>query len=79
MDNKARNADERPIQSKGKYDMNFIDWDNEWNQVYNVGFTNNNINQLRIIKLMNFLYIERCPISGMSMEVFKSILVMFFK
>lgn len=49
MDNKARNADDRPIQSKGKYDMNFIDWDNEWNQVYNVGFTNNNINQLRII------------------------------
>lgn len=33
MDRKPqiKNADDRPIKSKGHYDMNFIDWDNEWN------------------------------------------------
>lgn len=32
--------DDRPIKSKGKYDLNFIDWDNEWAAVYNNGYRN---------------------------------------
>lgn len=32
------NSDNRPIKSKGKYDLNFIDWDNEWAAVYNNGY-----------------------------------------
>lgn len=37
MDNKQKpiNREDRPIVAKGKYNMDFIDWNNEWSQVYN--------------------------------------------
>lgn len=47
MDNSrkpVKNADDRPINSKGggQYNMNFIDWNNEWCAVYNKGYDMNN-------------------------------------
>lgn len=30
--------DNRPIKGTGKYNMNFIDWNNEWAAVYNNGY-----------------------------------------
>lgn len=48
---------DRPIKSKGKYDMNFIDWNNEWAAVYNKGYKQGED-------------LSESPIAGMSLEVF---------
>ncbi|KAL4480285.1 hypothetical protein ABPG74_020801 [Tetrahymena malaccensis] len=58
--NRQLRGDDRPIKGNptGKYNMDFIDWNNEWSNVYdNFDFTTDHQNQ-------------QCPIFGMSKETF---------
>lgn len=55
-------VDNRPIVSKGKYDLNFIDWNNEFNRIIDSGYdfdVDNNTQQ--------------SPVPGMSIEEFNAL------
>jgi len=54
-------VDNRPIVSKGKYDLNFIDWNNELNRIIETGYDFNYENND-----------QESPIPGMSIEEFNA-------
>lgn len=54
-------VDNRPIVSKGKYDLNFIDWNNELNRIIETGYDFNCENNE-----------QESPIPGMSIEEFNA-------
>jgi 16S rRNA G966 N2-methylase RsmD len=52
---------DRPIKSKGHYDMNFIDWNNEWENIVNSNYDNLDDN-------------KQCPIFGMDIITFNELI-----
>ena len=74
MDNRKPRNDDRPIKgnSSGKYNMDFIDWNNEWGAVYNKkpDFNSSDPNSINTF-ISNQ---EPSPIYGMSQETFKRLM-----
>lgn len=69
-----RGGNDRPIKfnPNGKYNMDFIDWNNEWAAVYNNGYRHDGTQDSIILYLL-----KECPIQGMSLETFNKLIVLY--
>lgn len=60
---------DRPIRSSGAYNLNFIDWDNEFDHICNSNYNWNTDDNNCF-----FFHLEESPIDGMTIEIFNSII-----